>query len=189
MWRKDHRIPPFAKTKTAKDGAPSCVVAPAKGGASNVGELILEFYNSSHAVGNLFISPAGALQDAKPSDPSPLNDQLKRTQDMIEETRELMKSGPLGMDSNPTNKKNGRSHLQSAHRYSLSERFKELARSVSTISEPNRVSCVLSGRTKAWSIFPQEIFGFEKILRQQSRRAVAGWERVFRAWIRIRTRA
>jgi len=70
MWRKDHRIPPFAKTKTAKDGAPSCVVAPAKGGASNVGELILEFYNSSHAVGNLFISPAGALQDAKPSDPS-----------------------------------------------------------------------------------------------------------------------
>ena len=121
--------------------------------------------------------------------PLPLNDQLKRTQDMIEETRELMKSGPLGMDSNPTNKKNGRSHLQSAHRYSLSERFKELARSVSTISEPNRVSCVLSGRTKAWSIFPQEIFGFEKILRQQSRRAVAGCERVFRAWIRIRTRA
>jgi|SRR5882724_5994087 len=32
MWRKDHRIPPFAKTKNAKDGAPSCVVAQAKVG-------------------------------------------------------------------------------------------------------------------------------------------------------------
>ena len=30
--REDHRIPPFAKTKTAKDGAPFCVVAQAKGG-------------------------------------------------------------------------------------------------------------------------------------------------------------
>src|SRR6266852_9061155 len=32
MWRTDHRIPPFAKTKTAKDGPPSCVVAQAKVG-------------------------------------------------------------------------------------------------------------------------------------------------------------
>ena len=32
MWRKDHRIPPFAKTKNAKDGVPSCVVAQAKVG-------------------------------------------------------------------------------------------------------------------------------------------------------------
>jgi len=41
MWRKDHRIPPFAKTKTAKDGAPFCVVAQARGGPPATASLTM----------------------------------------------------------------------------------------------------------------------------------------------------
>ncbi len=50
----------------------------------------LGLYRALYWANQGLLRAVGALQDAKLSDPSPLNDQLKRTQDMIEKTRELI---------------------------------------------------------------------------------------------------
>jgi hypothetical protein len=56
----------------------------------NVSKRNLRLYQGLYWANQSLLHAIDVLQDAKPSASSPLDDQLRRTQNMIEETRELM---------------------------------------------------------------------------------------------------